>query len=87
MTVEIPPVVEPVAPVVDAVAPVAEQTVIILESEFQGGLMTGAIRQMVGLPPKGFEFIEYAVGSAMYIILFAIVVSVFIGFSKMLGAR
>ena len=81
---EIPQVVDQVEPVVEAGV---EPTVIILESEFQGGLMTGAIRNMVGIPPKGFEFIEYAVGAAMYIILFAMVVSVFVGFSKVLGAR
>ena len=61
--------------------------VIILESEFQGGIMTGAIRNMVGIPPKGFEFIEYAVGAAFFIILIALVASVFVGFSKLLGAK
>lgn len=66
---------------------ILEPEIIILESEFQGGIMTSAIRNMVGIPPKGFEFVEYAVGAAFFIILVAIVASVFVGFSKMLGAK
>ena len=64
------------------IAPVEE-----VISNWGGGLMTGAIRNMIGTPPSGFEFIEYAVGAAFFIILIAIVASVFVGFSKMLGAK
>ena len=74
-------------PVETAPVETAPVETIILESEFQGGVLTGAIRNMVGIPPKGFEFIEYAVGAAFLIILIAIVASVFVGFSKMLGAK
>ena len=56
-------------------------------SEFEGGALTGAIRSMVGIPPVGFEWIEYAIGASFFIILFALVASVFVGFSKVLGAR
>lgn len=56
-------------------------------SEFQGGHLTSAIRSMVGVPPVGFEWVEYAVGASFFIILFALVASVFVGFSKVLGAR
>lgn len=55
--------------------------------EWTGGLMTDAIRSMIGTPPAGFEFVEYAVGGAIFIILFALIATVFVGFSKMLGAR
>lgn len=58
-----------------------------LMNEWTGGIMTGAIRNMIGTPPPGFEFVEYAVGGAIFIILFALIASVFVGFSKILGAR
>ncbi|MGE7984726.1 hypothetical protein [Solibacillus sp. NPDC093137] len=55
--------------------------------EWSGGLMTSAIRNMIGTPPPGFEFVEYAVGGAIFIILFALIASVVVGFSKILGAK
>ena len=55
--------------------------------EWTGGLMTDAIRSMIGTPPPGFEFVEYAVGGAIFIILFALIATVLVGFSKILGAR
>ena len=76
------PVDVPVENVVDPVSPLAYQ-----ESQFEGGFMTDAIRSMIGTPPAGFEFVEYALAGAIFIILFAIVASVFVGFSKMFGAR
>lgn len=59
----------------------------LLQNEWTGGVMTGTIRNMIGTPPPGFEFVEYAVGGAIFIILFALIATVFVGFSKMLGAR
>lgn len=56
-------------------------------SEFDPGVMVGTLRQMVGTPSCGFEYLEYGFAAALFVILFALVASVFIGFSKLLGAR
>ncbi|MGN7119052.1 hypothetical protein ACTHQ8_22690 [Lysinibacillus odysseyi] len=78
------PVETPVeTPVVETPAVTPE----VVVDQWEGGLMTSAIRSMIGTPPPGFEYIEYAVGAGIYIILFAIIAGVFIGFSKILGAK
>lgn len=56
-------------------------------SEFDPGVLVGTLRQMVGTPSCGFEYLEYGVAAALFVILFALVASVFVGFSKLLGAR
>lgn len=75
--VETPPVETP------AVTPDIGEVV----DQWSGGLMTGAIRNMIGTPPAGFEWLEYAIGAGIFTLLFAIVASVFVGFSKFLGAK
>lgn len=70
--------------VIETVPP--EETTILV-SDFQGGALTTVIRSMVGTPPEGFEYIEYAVGAAIFMILFALIASVIVGFSKMFGAK
>ena len=62
-------------------------TEVIVEDGFQSGLLIESIRSMIGTPPANLQFIEYAVAAAVLIILFSFVASLFIGFSKMFGAR
>lgn len=81
--VETPPV---ETPPVETPAVTPEQIGEVVD-RWEGGMMTGAIRNMIGTPPPGFEFIEYAIGGAIFILLFALIASVVVGFSKVLGAK
>lgn len=56
-------------------------------SEFDPGVLVSTLRNMVGTPSCGFEYLEYGFAAALFVILFALVASVFVGFSKLLGAR
>lgn len=56
-------------------------------TEMAPGALTGLLREMIGTPSCGFEFIEYAVAGSIFVILIALVANVFVGFSKLLGAR
>ena len=56
-------------------------------SSFEPGALMSALREMIGTPSCGFEYLEYGVAGAIFIILFSVIVSVFNSFSKLLGAR
>jgi hypothetical protein len=98
MTVQIPetPSVETVEEVPTEVTPVETPSTDIqtfnapsasCETAFEPGVITSSIREFIGTPSCGYEYLEYALAGGVMIILFAFVASFFMGFSKLLGAK
>lgn len=90
---ETPPVTE--TPSVTETSPVTETPVTeavsnvagACDTEFLPGILTSTIRQFIGTPSCGYEYLEYAFAGAVLIILFTFVASFFMAFSKMFGAK
>ena len=57
------------------------------ETEFLPGAITSTLREFVGTPSCGYEYLEYALSGGILIILFAFIATVINGFSKVLGAK
>lgn len=67
--------------------PSPEATAGACETEFIPGAITSTLREFVGTPSCGYEYLEYALTGGILIILFAFIASVINGFSKVLGAK
>lgn len=87
------PVETPTVTVETPTAPVETHSVQVLpssgacETSFDPGAITSTIREFIGTPSCGYEYLEYAFAGGVMLILFAFVTSFFIGFSKMMGAK
>lgn len=84
---EVAPVETPVTTQIETPTTEVLQSSGACDTEFLPGVITSAIREFMGTPSCGYEYLEYAFAGAVMLILFAFVASFFMGFSKMMGAK